>query len=82
MIDTSKVAENLSTTVYKPVTERQARELRPTPIRRDHVALYVAAIASLCAEVLRRPTLLPHFVAILRLAPRTIERLRTERRAA
>lgn len=47
----------------------------PTPTRRDGVSFYLAALSSLCQEVLRRPSILPVFLGVLRQAPRTIEDL-------
>jgi hypothetical protein len=57
---------------------------RPAPvaIQRDGVAQYLLALASLCAEVAREPRLLPVFLHVIAMAPRTIEQLRTRRRAA
>ena len=54
----------------------------PTPIRQDGIAQYLLGLAALCIEVARRPALLPLFLRIIKLAPRTIETLWTERRAA
>jgi hypothetical protein len=41
-------------------------------IRRASVGAYLRAIASLALEVAERPELLADFVAVIRLAPRTI----------
>jgi hypothetical protein len=53
---------------------------QPVTIRRDGVARYVEAIGWLTLEVSRTPKLLPLFWAILKLAPSTIETLRSEQR--
>jgi hypothetical protein len=54
----------------------------PVAIRRDGVARYLLALASLCVEVARSPRPLPVFLHVIAMAPRTIEALRTERRRA
>jgi hypothetical protein len=56
----------------------------PTPTtRRDAcVRAYLRAIARLALEVSDQPELLSDLVAVLRLAPGTIEALRSERRRA
>jgi hypothetical protein len=55
----------------------------PVTIRQDAVARYVEALGWLCVEVSRKPTLLPLFLAILKLVPGTIASLRrAERRLA
>jgi hypothetical protein len=46
------------------------------------VTTYLRAIAALALEVSRRPTLLPMFVAVIKLVPRTIEELLQRRLAA
>jgi hypothetical protein len=48
----------------------------PVAIPQDHVAPYLVALSRLCLEVSWRPTLLPVFLGILRLAPATITALR------
>jgi hypothetical protein len=37
---------------------------------------YLTALGKLCAEVARNPTLLPTFIAILKLVPGTVRELR------
>ena len=55
----------------------------PTPIRQDdRVDQYLLALGALCVELARRPQLLPVFLRVVAMAPRTIETLRGERRAA
>ena len=95
MINAAEVAENLYPIGYKPTSEAQAREPRPVMIRRDGVVKnlgkisptpsvegYLYQLALLCLEVIRRPSLLPVFLGVLRLAPSTIEALRAERKLA
>ena len=52
----------------------------PTPIRPDGVAQYVEALGWLTLELARAPHLLPTFLRLIKLAPRTVAELR--RRAA
>jgi hypothetical protein len=52
----------------------------PVTIRRDGVGLYLAALAALCQEVSRKPRLLPLFIRIVALAPRTLAELERSRR--
>ena len=52
-------------------------------IRHDNrVDTYLLALGALCVELARAPQLLPVFLRVIKLAPRTIEALRSERRAA
>jgi hypothetical protein len=53
----------------------------PTPIRQeDRVNTYLLALGSLCLELARAPQLLPVFLRVIALAPRTIAELRTTER--
>ena len=55
----------------------------PTPIRQeDRVDTYLLALGALCVELARAPHLLPTFLRLIKLAPRTIQELRTQKRAA
>jgi len=67
-----------------PVTIRPANVVNnlSTQVDTPSIEGYLYQLALLCLEVLRRPSLLPALIAILRLAPGTIETLRTERRRA
>ncbi len=55
---------------------------QPVTIRRDGVAQYVEALGWLTLELARAPHLLPVFLRLIKLAPRTIQELRTQKRAA
>ena len=46
------------------------------------IAQYLAGLASLCMEVSRKPKLLPVFLTILKLVPRTVRELQRSRRLA
>ncbi len=53
----------------------------PTPIRQeDRVDTYLLALGALCLELARAPQLLPTFLRLIKLVPRTVAELR--RRAA
>ena len=55
----------------------------PTPIRQDDgVSQYLLALGALTLELARAPHLLPVFLRVIKLAPRTIQELRTQKRAA
>ncbi len=55
---------------------------QPVMIRRDGVAQYVEALGWLTLELARAPHLLPVFLRVIKLAPRTIQELRSRRLAA
>ena len=55
----------------------------PVAIRQDDgVSQYLLALGALTLELARAPHLLPVFLRVIALAPRTVEELRTERRRA
>ena len=79
----ASVVENLSPIGLKPQNEAQAREPRPVTIPRDHVSQYLLGLsAALCVEVARTRICCRCSYASLCSAPRTIEALRTQKRAA
>jgi hypothetical protein len=52
-------------------------------MRHPNISGYLEALGTLCIETSRNPKLLPVFIAVLRLVPRTITELeRAERLAA
>ena len=54
----------------------------PPPIRRDErVNQYLQALGALCLELAHSPRLLPTFLRVIAMAPKTVSELR-QRRAA
>jgi hypothetical protein len=54
----------------------------PVPIQRDRVAQYLESLGNLCMECARRPELLPTFLRIIAMVPKTIEAMLRARQAA
>ena len=66
-----------------PVTIPEVyRTVHQTSAAHDCVAQYVKALGWLCVEVARQPKLLPVFLRLLTLVPRTVEQLQRARRLA